>query len=369
MSASFEQLASELVSAATGRTELVAALRPPAGPVTLPSPLPVARLAATAVGAASVAAAALAYARSTGREVDVASLIPVVLDGPRVTAAYRSEQVFTWNGERPDAWAPASGFFETADGWVRTHGNYPHHAAALRRMLGLGDDAGKDAIAAALRTATGAHWEDRAAAEGAIVGRVRTVQEWRTHPHADAVRAYPLVRRGVADPGRIAADGAGIVAAPRGRPGARPHAGDRRTCLDPHPRTVRGGRAAHRQSPPSRDRLAVPGHRPGEALDHTAGYLLAASVMSALELRHLTGAVSHVGVSLARVALTLLDGPRSSVPAPTPTPDETWREQTVDLAVAGGGSLHCAAPAPVWNGSALAYPATIVRYGSSVAAW
>ena len=27
------------------------------------------------------------------------------------------------------------------------------------------------------------------------------------------------------------------------------------------------------------------------------------------------------------------------------------------------------APAPVWNGSALAYPATIVRYGSSVAAW
>ncbi|RCL86598.1 MAG: hypothetical protein DBW62_06815, partial [Microbacterium sp.] len=63
MSASFEQLASELVSAATGRTELVAALRPPAGPVTLPSPLPVAQLAATAVGAASVAAASLAYAR------------------------------------------------------------------------------------------------------------------------------------------------------------------------------------------------------------------------------------------------------------------------------------------------------------------
>ena len=91
--------------------------------------------------------------------------------------------------------------------------------------------------------------------------------------------------------------------------------------------------------------------------------------MSALEARHLTGAVSHVGVSLARVAQTLLDGPRASVPAPTPTPDETWREQTVDLAVAGGGSLHCAAPAPVWNGSALAYPATIVRYGSSVAAW
>lgn len=103
MTASFDQLTAELVSAATGRTELVAALRPPAGPVTLPSPLPVAQLAAAAVGTASVAAACLAYARSAGREADSASLSPIVLDGPRVTSAYRREQVFTWNGEKPDA--------------------------------------------------------------------------------------------------------------------------------------------------------------------------------------------------------------------------------------------------------------------------
>lgn len=148
MSASFDQLTSELVSAATGRAELVAALRPPRGPVTLPSPLPVDELAVAAVGTASVAATSLAHARSAGRAADAASLGPVVLDGPRLTAAYRSEQVFTWNGERPDAWAPASGFFETSDGWVRTHGNYPNHGAARRRMLGLEADAGKDAIAA-----------------------------------------------------------------------------------------------------------------------------------------------------------------------------------------------------------------------------
>ena len=32
----------------------------------------------------------------------------------------------------PAAWAPLSGFWKASDGWVRTHGNYPHHAERLR---------------------------------------------------------------------------------------------------------------------------------------------------------------------------------------------------------------------------------------------
>ncbi|MEV8359165.1 CoA transferase [Microbacterium sp. NPDC076895] len=466
MSASFDQLTSELVSAATGRAELVAALRPPRGPVTLPSPLPVDELAVAAVGTASVAATSLAHARSAGREADAASLGPVVLDGPRLTAGYRSEQVFMWNGERPDAWAPASGFFETSDGWVRTHGNYPHHGAALRRMLGLEAEAGKDAIAAALRTATAAHWEDRAAAEGAIVGRVRNEEEWHAHPHAHAVRARPLVRRDVAETGaprltestsplplaglRVL-DLTRVIAGPvatrtLGLFGAEvlridsPHLPEIEwQFLD----TGQGKRSAllNLADPDSRDALhallaqadvlvtgyrpgalarfgldpasarerwphlitatvdawgpgpweqrrgfdsivqavsgiamlhgtdAAPGALPAQALDHTAGYLLAASVMSALEVRHLTGAVSHVGVSLARVAQTLLDAPRSPAPSSTPVSDETWREQTVELAVAGGGSIRCAAPAPVCDACPVEYPTKVASYGSSAAAW
>lgn len=466
MSASFDQLTSELVSAATGRAELVAALRPPRGPVTLPSPLPVDELAVAAVGTASVAAASLAYARAAGREADVERVTPVVLDGPRLTAAYRSEQVFTWNGERPDAWAPASGFFEAADGWVRTHGNYPHHGAALRRMLGLGADADKDAMAAALRTATAAHWEDRAATEDVIVGRVRNEEEWRAHPQAHSVRAHPLVRRDVADAGSpqlpestsplplagvrvldltrviagpvatrtLALFGADVlridsphlpeiewqfldtgqgkrsavldladsdsratldalvaqadVLVTGYRPGALARFGlDPASARERWPRLVTATVDAWGPGPWEQRRGfdsivqavsgiamlhgtdAGPGALPAQALDHTAGYLLAASVMSALEVRHLTGAVSHVGVSLVRVAQTLLDAPRSPAAASSDNRDETWREQTVEIPVAGGGSIRCAAPAPVCDTRPVEYRAKLIPYGSSAPAW
>ena len=65
-------------------------------------------------------------------------------DPDRIAVAYSSERHFRWDGDPVDAWAPLSGFFRSSDGWVRTHGNYPHHAAALRRGLGLEADADKD---------------------------------------------------------------------------------------------------------------------------------------------------------------------------------------------------------------------------------
>ena len=65
MTASFDQLTTELVSAATGRADLVAALRPPRGPVTLPSPLPVDELAVAAVGTARMRSAECARCART----------------------------------------------------------------------------------------------------------------------------------------------------------------------------------------------------------------------------------------------------------------------------------------------------------------
>ncbi|WP_244631996.1 MULTISPECIES: hypothetical protein [unclassified Microbacterium] len=51
-------------------------------------------------------------------------------------------------------WSPYSGFWRTDDGWIRTHGNYPHHAAALLRGLQLAPDADADAVRAALEQRT-----------------------------------------------------------------------------------------------------------------------------------------------------------------------------------------------------------------------
>ncbi|MFE9852291.1 hypothetical protein ACFYPN_26335 [Streptomyces sp. NPDC005576] len=39
-----------------------------------------------------------------------------------------------------------SRFWRTADGWVRTHANYPHHRARLLRALGMADNGRDEAL-------------------------------------------------------------------------------------------------------------------------------------------------------------------------------------------------------------------------------
>ena len=51
----------------------------------------------------------------------------------RVAGAFDSFSHLRVDGRAPVIWAPMSGWFETADGWIRLHGNYSHHAAALSR--------------------------------------------------------------------------------------------------------------------------------------------------------------------------------------------------------------------------------------------
>ncbi|MFD7260520.1 CoA transferase [Streptomyces sp. NPDC059874] len=97
-------------------------------------PLPVAELARATVGACALAAAELAAVRAGGGAQDVA---PLVVDEGAVATAFVSERHLRVAGRAPVTFAPLSGFWPAADGWVRTHANYPHHEAALVRALGL----------------------------------------------------------------------------------------------------------------------------------------------------------------------------------------------------------------------------------------
>ncbi|QAY74282.1 carnitine dehydratase [Agromyces protaetiae] len=118
----------------------------------LPEPPLPARLDVAGLAADSVAAASFAAAIAAGGE-----RVPALrLSGARIATAFGSERVFAIDGVRPAAWAPLSGFWQTSDGWVRTHANYPHHAAALRRVLGLSADAEGAALASALESRTAA---------------------------------------------------------------------------------------------------------------------------------------------------------------------------------------------------------------------
>lgn len=76
----------------------------------------------------------------------------VRIDPERVAVAYTSDRWLRVSGGPPPGFAPLSGFFRAADGWVRTHANYPHHRAALLRGLALPATSDPADVRAALAT-------------------------------------------------------------------------------------------------------------------------------------------------------------------------------------------------------------------------
>lgn len=159
-----------------------ALLAPAEHPVPLVARSDAAGLAELAVSAASLAAADLAGAKT------------VRLDPERIAVAFASERHLRIDGRTPTAFAPLSGFFATRDGWVRTHGNYPHHASALRSGLSLPSSADADDVAHALGELTSQLAVAAVSAAGGICAEVRAERSdldtvWRAGP---LVRMTPL---------------------------------------------------------------------------------------------------------------------------------------------------------------------------------
>lgn len=368
---------------------------PPPPTVPLPS-----RLATGALAWASVSAAVLA-----------AGCSPVSLDPARVAIAYRSDRVLTIDGDAPPVWSPYSGFWETTDGWVRTHGNYPHHAAALRAGLHLREDADPAAVRVALaerRTASAVSditsagglavpvaverpAVDRALRERPLLEVSRVDEESASRPRRSELTAtspgsLPLSGMRVLDLTRVIAGpvctrtlallGADVLRIdPPHLPepawqhldtghgkrsaildarsarlqellaeadavvlGYRPAALDR---LGLHPELLarrhrglivaqlsawgtespdRAGFDSLVQAESGISRIESaeggrPGALPAQALDHSAGYLLAAAVTTLLRRRSREGGSRIVRTSLRRVAAELLGMPRRGDPA------------------------------------------------------
>jgi hypothetical protein len=100
----------------------------------LGSPFPVQDMAVACIGAALAAAGSL-QERRTGKPPELR------LAADHAAAAVRSEALMRRGGEPAGpGFAPLSRFWPAADGWVRTHANYPWHRAALLRAAGAADD-------------------------------------------------------------------------------------------------------------------------------------------------------------------------------------------------------------------------------------
>ena len=173
----------------------------------LGGPLDVDGLAVDAVRSALDAAAELAEARGLGRPA-------VSLSAEHVAVSFTSERHALVRGTPSGAgFAPLSRMVRCRDGWARTHANYTHHEAALRRALGIGADPAELEAAAAAMGAV--ELEDAIVAEGGCAAAVRTEAEWREHPAGAALADAPLVAW--ADP---AARPSGTASRPA--PAARP---------------------------------------------------------------------------------------------------------------------------------------------------
>jgi crotonobetainyl-CoA:carnitine CoA-transferase CaiB-like acyl-CoA transferase len=154
-------------------------------PPALPGGFLVGPAAAACVATTTLAAADLLRARGTEPG-------PATVDARAAAIAFGTERWLRVNGAPAgEVWAELSGAYPAADGWVRLHCNYPHHARAACRALSVPADRAAVAEAVSLRPAL--EIEEGVLAAGGVAVALRTNADWRAHPAGRAVRATPLV--------------------------------------------------------------------------------------------------------------------------------------------------------------------------------
>ncbi|MFJ5830548.1 CoA transferase [Streptomyces sp. NPDC093089] len=148
----------------------------------LPARLPVMDLARASVAACSLAA--VEHAGLPG---------PVRVDDGAVATAFVSERHLRVDGRAPVSFAPLSRFWRAADGWVRTHANYPHHKASLLAALDASDSV--EAVAAAIGERKAVEVETAVYAAGGLAVALRTPDEWAASEQGRQVAGRPLLTR------------------------------------------------------------------------------------------------------------------------------------------------------------------------------
>ncbi|MFE9672533.1 CoA transferase [Streptomyces sp. NPDC006259] len=150
-----------------------------------------ARLPVRELARASVGVCALAAAELGARRAGLAEVPRVRLDDGAVASAFTSERHLLIDGRAPVTFAPLSRFWRTADGWVRTHANYPHHRERLLRALDLPADPA--AVERALAERSALEVEETVYAAGGLAVATRTPAQWAAHAQGAEVARRPLV--------------------------------------------------------------------------------------------------------------------------------------------------------------------------------
>src|SRR6266481_6270886 len=152
----------------------------------LPSSFRVAAAAQTSVAAAGLAAAEIWKLRS-GESQGVA------VDMRHAVVECRSERYLRVDGKPPPpAWDAIAGVYRTRDQrFVRLHTNFPHHRAAVCKVLGC--EAEREAVQAALMQWDGEAFETAVYAVGGVVALMRSHEDWSALPQARALAELPAL--------------------------------------------------------------------------------------------------------------------------------------------------------------------------------
>ena len=179
------EILSDIWTAAGGEAAALDALTLTGDEPQLPSSFRVAAAAQVSVAATGLAAAGIWKMRS-GEAQDVA------VDMRHAVVECRSERYLRVDGKPPPpAWDAIAGVYQTRDGFVRLHTNFPHHRDAVCKVLNCKPE--RDAVQAALMQWDGEAFETAAYAGGCVVAFMRSHDQWSATPHAKALAGLPLI--------------------------------------------------------------------------------------------------------------------------------------------------------------------------------
>ncbi|WP_404289389.1 CoA transferase [Glutamicibacter arilaitensis] len=121
------------------------------------------------------------------------------IEARRAAAAFASTEHLRVAGQQMSPFGAYSGFFQTRDGWIRTHANYVHHRQALLQALRLERP---ELFAESLLDVDAGEIAELITGFGGIAAKVRTRAQWQATTMGQAAAAEPWVKFVMSDVSR-----------------------------------------------------------------------------------------------------------------------------------------------------------------------
>ena len=155
------------------------------GTKTLPSRYSVSQLASYCLAAVGISISNLI--EKTGLK----NHRPSVEVNSRLASLWFGQSIQPINWQMPPLWDAIAGDYKCRDGWIKLHTNLPHHRQAALQVLSCKAD--RADVTEAVKSWNADDLEAAIVQENGVAARMRSHEDWQTHPQGKAVAAEPLI--------------------------------------------------------------------------------------------------------------------------------------------------------------------------------